>query len=64
MPRRPCQVTQSVIERAIKAARHTGAHSVRIQTGTDCWIEIMLGADHGENPQLAKERAAERDAVL
>lgn len=62
MPRRPCQVTQSVIERAIKAARSTGARMVEIYP--DGMIRIDPSKGHGENPQLVKERAAERDAVL
>lgn len=57
MPRRPCSVTQSAIARAIRAAQQTGARIVKIEP--DGNILIDPAPDHGENPQLAKERVAE-----
>jgi hypothetical protein len=67
MPRRSCPVTQSAIARALRAAKQEGAGAVRIEPDGTIWIVPQMDAKWGtgENPQLAKERLAERrEAVL
>ena len=62
MPRAACQVTEVALARVIRAARKEGARIIRIELpGT---ILIDLTPSHGENPQLVKERSADREAVF
>jgi hypothetical protein len=62
MTRRACPVTQASIARAIRAAKQTGARTVRVEGSA---IVIELDNSHGENPQVVKERlAGDREAVL
>lgn len=60
MPRRSCQVTEVALARVIRAARKEGARIIRIELPRTILIDLIH--DHGENPQLAKERVADREA--
>lgn len=45
MPRRPARITQAEIERAIRAAKKTGATEIEVKIGEGASVRIPLIAD-------------------
>ncbi len=46
MSNRPARITQAEIERAIRAAKNTGATEVEVKIGKDASVRIPLIPDH------------------